>query len=57
MYVCIVIVKSDLKHNRFAIKTKTKPFRKMGHATIIDDDLDLAKKKAIIVKDLIKVIA
>ena len=26
-------------------------------ATIIDDDLDLAKKKAIIVKDLIKVIA
>ena len=38
-------------------KTTTKPFRKMGHATIIDDDLELAKKKAIIVKDLIKVIA
>ena len=27
------------------------------YTTIIDDDLELAKKKAIIVKDLIKVIA
>ncbi|MES2565457.1 MAG: 5-(carboxyamino)imidazole ribonucleotide synthase [Bacteroidota bacterium] len=38
-------------------KTKTKPFRKMGHVTVIDDDLNLAKKKAITVKDLIKIVS
>lgn len=38
-------------------KLTTKPFRKMGHVTVIDDDLTLAKKKAISVKDIIKVIA
>lgn len=38
-------------------KTKTKPFRKMGHVTIVDDDIDLAKKKAIIIKDLIKIVS
>ncbi|MFO0321595.1 MAG: 5-(carboxyamino)imidazole ribonucleotide synthase [Bacteroidota bacterium] len=38
-------------------KTNTKPFRKMGHATIVDNDLELAKKKAITIKDLIKVIS
>jgi 5-(carboxyamino)imidazole ribonucleotide synthase len=38
-------------------KKTTKPFRKMGHATIVDDDLELAKKKAITIKDIIKVVA
>lgn len=38
-------------------KTTTKPFRKMGHVTVIDDDLTLAKKKAITIKDLIKIVS
>lgn len=38
-------------------KITTKPFRKMGHVTVIDDDLDLAKKKAVTVKDLIKIVS
>lgn len=38
-------------------KKHTKPFRKMGHVTIMDDDLNLAKKKAIIVKDLVKIVS
>lgn len=31
-------------------KTDTKPFRKMGHITVLDQDLDTAKKKAQYVK-------
>ncbi|MDZ4822520.1 MAG: 5-(carboxyamino)imidazole ribonucleotide synthase [Flavobacteriales bacterium] len=27
-------------------KTETKPFRKMGHVTVTDDDLDVAKRRA-----------
>ncbi|MBI3519793.1 MAG: 5-(carboxyamino)imidazole ribonucleotide synthase [Bacteroidetes bacterium] len=38
-------------------KATTKPFRKMGHITVIDDDLSLAKKKAITVKDLVRIIS
>lgn len=38
-------------------KTTTKPFRKMGHITVVDDDLNLAKKKAIAVKDIVKIIS
>jgi len=38
-------------------KVNTKAFRKMGHVTIVDDDLNLAKKKAITVKDILKVIS
>ena len=38
-------------------KTTTKPFRKMGHVTIVDDDLNLAKKKAVTIKDLIKIVS
>lgn len=38
-------------------KKHTKPFRKMGHITVVDDDLSLAKKKAITVKDLVKIIS
>jgi 5-(carboxyamino)imidazole ribonucleotide synthase len=38
-------------------KEKTKPFRKMGHVTIVDSDLLKAKQKAKIVKNTLKVIA
>jgi 5-(carboxyamino)imidazole ribonucleotide synthase len=38
-------------------KQTTKPFRKMGHATIIGDTLDEAREKARIVKDTFKIIA
>ncbi len=38
-------------------KEKTKPFRKMGHATIIDDDILKAKQKAKLVKNTLKIIA
>jgi 5-(carboxyamino)imidazole ribonucleotide synthase len=38
-------------------KKVTKPFRKMGHVTIIDHDLDSLKKKAHFVKNTLKVIA
>lgn len=38
-------------------KKHTKPFRKMGHITVLDDDLNLAKKKAITVMDLVKIVS
>jgi 5-(carboxyamino)imidazole ribonucleotide synthase len=38
-------------------KTMTKPFRKMGHVTIIDSDIESLKKKANFVKHTLKVIA
>jgi 5-(carboxyamino)imidazole ribonucleotide synthase len=38
-------------------KTKTKPFRKMGHATILDRDIKKAFAKARKVKELIKITA
>jgi 5-(carboxyamino)imidazole ribonucleotide synthase len=38
-------------------KALTKPFRKMGHVTIVDDDILKAKQKARIVKNTLKVIA
>lgn len=38
-------------------KKTTKPFRKMGHVTIVDKDLESLKKKAKFVKDTLKVIA
>ena len=37
-------------------KSTTKPFRKMGHATIVDKDLDKAIEKATFVKDTLKII-
>ena len=37
-------------------KLQTKPFRKMGHITIVDDDITKAKQKAKMVKNLIRVI-
>ncbi len=38
-------------------KQLTKPFRKMGHVTIVDDDILKAKQKAKLVKSTLKVIA
>lgn len=38
-------------------KTDTKDFRKMGHVTVIDNDLDTAKKKAKEVQKTLKVIS
>ncbi|MGZ3901770.1 MAG: 5-(carboxyamino)imidazole ribonucleotide synthase [Bacteroidia bacterium] len=38
-------------------KTHTKPFRKMGHTTIVDDDIVKAKQKAKTVKQMLKVIS
>jgi len=38
-------------------KSHTKPFRKMGHTTIVDDDILKAKQKAKTVKHMLKVIS
>ena len=36
-------------------KTHTKPFRKMGHATVLDKSLDAAKQKAKKIRELIRI--
>jgi 5-(carboxyamino)imidazole ribonucleotide synthase len=38
-------------------KKTTKPFRKMGHITIIDDSIEKVKEKAYVVKSLLKVVS
>ena len=38
-------------------KNITKPFRKMGHITIVDDNILKAKQKAKLVKKILKIIA
>jgi len=38
-------------------KATTKPYRKMGHATIVDEDILKAKQKAKLVKNTLKIIA
>jgi 5-(carboxyamino)imidazole ribonucleotide synthase len=38
-------------------KRSTKPFRKMGHVTITDHDIESLKNKANFVRDTLKVIA
>jgi 5-(carboxyamino)imidazole ribonucleotide synthase len=38
-------------------KKETKPFRKMGHVTVLDADLEMAKAKARKVKEILKVIS
>lgn len=38
-------------------KTITKPFRKMGHVTIVDTDLERAKEKAKSIKEKLQIIA
>lgn len=37
-------------------KEYTKPFRKMGHVTVLDENIEKAKHKARIVKDVLKVV-
>ena len=36
-------------------KKETKPFRKMGHITVLDDNLDVALSKALKAKDILKI--
>ncbi|HIP19773.1 MAG TPA: ATP-grasp domain-containing protein, partial [Sulfurimonas sp.] len=36
-------------------KTFTKPFRKMGHITVLDDDIDVALQKAMRAKNILKI--
>ena len=36
-------------------KKITKPFRKMGHVTILDEDVSLLKKRALEIKEIIKI--
>lgn len=38
-------------------KAETRPFRKMGHVTIIADELEIAREKAKVVKETIKVVS
>jgi 5-(carboxyamino)imidazole ribonucleotide synthase len=38
-------------------KSHTKPFRKMGHTTIVDEDILKARQKARIVKEMLKVVS
>jgi 5-(carboxyamino)imidazole ribonucleotide synthase len=38
-------------------KKTTKPFRKMGHVTVLDKDLEKAKKKARKVKEILRVVS
>ena len=38
-------------------KETTRPFRKMGHVTIVDSDVESLKKKANFVKEILKVIS
>lgn len=51
------IMKFSGVHVHLYGKLQTKPFRKMGHITIIDDDITKAKQKARLVKNSIKVVA
>lgn len=44
-------------HVHLYSKKKTKPFRKMGHVTIIDDNLEKAFEKANLIKEKFKIIA
>ena len=39
----------------FYAKTFTKPFRKMGHITVLDDDIDKALDKAMKAKNILKI--
>ena len=51
------VLKVDGAHVHLYGKMKTKPFRKMGHVTIVDDDKESLKKKVNFVKQTLKVIA
>ena len=51
------ILKLSGVHVHLYGKRNTKPFRKMGHVTIVGDDIESLKKKANFVKHTLKVIA
>jgi 5-(carboxyamino)imidazole ribonucleotide synthase len=51
------VVKVPGVHVHLYGKKLTKPFRKMGHVTIIDQDIESLKQKATFVKQTLKVIA
>jgi 5-(carboxyamino)imidazole ribonucleotide synthase len=51
------VLKLEGAHVHLYGKKLTKPFRKMGHVTIVDNDMESLKKKAKFVKDHLKVIA
>lgn len=50
------VVKLTGVHVHLYGKRFTKPFRKMGHVTIVDEDVERLKKKANFVKETLKVI-
>ena len=51
------VVKIPGVHVHLYGKQFTKPFRKMGHVTIVDPDMDALKRKADFVKDTLKVVS
>jgi 5-(carboxyamino)imidazole ribonucleotide synthase len=51
------VMKESGVHVHLYGKRMTKPFRKMGHVTIVDRDIDALKKKANFVKQTLKVIS
>lgn len=51
------VLKMSGVHVHLYGKKNTKPFRKMGHVTIVDGDLKILKEKAVVVKSTLKVIA
>ena len=51
------VVKSPGVHVHLYGKKFTKPFRKMGHVTIVDENTDRLKEKVNFVKETLKVIA
>jgi 5-(carboxyamino)imidazole ribonucleotide synthase len=50
------VMKEPGVHIHLYGKKITKPFRKMGHVTIVDSDIERLKKKANFVKETLKVI-
>lgn len=48
------VLKMDSVYVHLYGKKKTKPFRKMGHVTILADTVDQAKQKAMMVKQILK---
>ena len=51
------ILKIDGVTPHIYAKKETRPFRKMGHVTIVNSDIDTARKVAQQVKETIKVIS
>ncbi len=51
------VLKIEGVHVHLYGKAQTKPFRKMGHVTIVDRDIESLKQKAKFVKQTLKVIA